>query len=233
MPLDTFAQFLYVVVVRDILTISRPDQLKALGHPLRLQVLETLGTDDDEEELTNRELAQRLGVDPGHLHFHVRMLLGAGLIELVERERGREKPYRAVARHVRVAPELIATGAANDAREAEWALAEGAARAESTIGRYAAAVALLVLRQDGEARVLADGLRTADGFPHDVGDALATIAAGDRVGYVEAIESVLKSFETREEYLEDVPIADTVMVLQTLAAVRDLAADLASPLLPF
>ena len=46
------------------------------------------------------------------------MLLSAGLIELVERERGREKPYRAVARHVRVAPELIATGAANDAREA-------------------------------------------------------------------------------------------------------------------
>jgi DNA-binding transcriptional ArsR family regulator len=104
--------------VLEVLTISRPDQLKALGHPLRLRVLETLGSDDDEEELTNRELAQRLGVDPGHLHFHVRMLLSAGLIELVERDRGREKPYRAVARHVRVAPELIATGAANDAREA-------------------------------------------------------------------------------------------------------------------
>jgi DNA-binding transcriptional ArsR family regulator len=104
--------------MQDLLTISRPDQLKALGHPLRLRVLETLGSDNDREELTNRELAHRLGVDPGHLHFHVRMLLNAGLIELVERERGREKPYRAVARHVRVAPELIATGAANDAREA-------------------------------------------------------------------------------------------------------------------
>ena len=127
---------------------------------------------------------------------------------------------------------VLAGDAAGAVREAEWALAEGAARAESPIGRYAAAVALLVLRRDEEARVLADGLRTAHGFPHDVGDALATIAAGDRVGYVEAIESVLKSFETREEYLEDVPIADTVMVLQTLAAARDLAADLASPLLP-
>ena len=88
----------------DVLTISRPDQLKALGHPLRLRVLETLGTDDDEEELTNRELAQRLGVDPGHLHFHVRMLLKAGLIELAESGKGREKPYRAVARTFRVAP---------------------------------------------------------------------------------------------------------------------------------
>ena len=104
--------------MREILEIQRPDQLKALGHPLRLRVLETLGSDDGGEGLTNRELANRLGVDPGHLHFHVRMLLGAGLIELVERTGGREKPYRAVARQVRVAPELIATGAANDAREA-------------------------------------------------------------------------------------------------------------------
>jgi DNA-binding transcriptional ArsR family regulator len=103
--------------VRELLEIQRPDQLKALGHPLRLRVLETLGADEG-HELTNRELANRLGVDPGHLHFHVRMLLNAGLIELADRSGGREKPYRAVARHVRVAPELITTGAANDAREA-------------------------------------------------------------------------------------------------------------------
>ena len=128
---------------------------------------------------------------------------------------------------------ILGGDAEEAAREAEWALAEGAAQAESPIGRYAATLALLVLGRDEEARVLADGLRSAEGFPHDVGDALATIAAGDRVGYVEAIESVLESFETREEYLEDVPIADTVMVLQALSAVRDLAADLGSPLLPF
>ena len=103
--------------MRELLEIQRPEQLKALGHPLRLRVLETLGGGDG-EELTNRELANRLNVDPGHLHFHVRMLLSAGLIELVDRSGGREKPYRAVARHVRVAPELIATGAANDARAA-------------------------------------------------------------------------------------------------------------------
>lgn len=103
--------------MRELLEIQRPEQLKALGHPLRLRVLETLGGGDG-GELTNRELANRLNVDPGHLHFHVRMLLSAGLIELVDRSGGREKPYRAVARHVRVAPELIATGAANDARAA-------------------------------------------------------------------------------------------------------------------
>ncbi len=93
----------------EALTIERPEQLKALGHPLRLKVLELLGQDD--VQMTNRELAKRLDVDPGHLHFHVRMLLRAGLIERADGGRGREKPYRAVSRAIRVAPELLAVGA--------------------------------------------------------------------------------------------------------------------------
>jgi DNA-binding transcriptional ArsR family regulator len=101
----------------DVLTLDKPEQLKALGHPLRLRVLETLGAGDS-EHLTNRELASRLGVDPGHLHFHVRMLLRAGLIELAEAGQGREKPYRAVARTVRVAPALLKSDATSDLRAA-------------------------------------------------------------------------------------------------------------------
>src|SRR4051794_41808416 len=104
----------------DVLMLDQPEQLKALGHPLRLRILETLGTSDDAgDALTNRELAERLGVDPGHLHFHVRMLLRAGLIALAEDgARGREKPYRPVARTLRVAPELLASGLTSDLREA-------------------------------------------------------------------------------------------------------------------
>jgi hypothetical protein len=120
-------------------------------------------------------------------------------------------------------------GAEEDAR---WALDAGAAEAESPIGRYAACLAQLVLGRMLEARVLADDLRTHDGFPTAVGDALATIAAEDPVGYVEAIESVLESFESRDEYLEDVPVADTVLVLQELAERRGLRAELESELLP-
>ena len=100
------------------LILDKPEQLKALGHPLRVRVLEMLGQEGD-WQLTNRELAQRLGVDPGHLHFHVRMLLRAGLIELAEANgRGREKPYRAVAKVFRIAPELLAAGGASDIQAA-------------------------------------------------------------------------------------------------------------------
>jgi hypothetical protein len=115
---------------------------------------------------------------------------------------------------------------------AEWALAEGAAEADSPIGKYAACLALLVLERDREARVLADDLRTHDGFPTDVADSLAMISAQDVAGYQLAVEAVLESFEQRDEYLEDVPVADTVIVLQALAGKRDMAAELSSPLLP-
>ena len=101
----------------DVFTIERAEQLKALGHPLRLRVLEMLG-DESGEPLTNRELAQKLDVDPGHLHFHVRMLLRAGLIERAEGGKGREKPYRAVASTVRVGPELLGSRLTGDLQAA-------------------------------------------------------------------------------------------------------------------
>jgi hypothetical protein len=119
------------------------------------------------------------------------------------------------------------------AGEAAWALSAGAVDAPSPIGRYAAALAYLVLGRDDEARAHADALRTDADFPAAVGDALVFIAAGtDADGYVEAIEAVLASFEERDEYLEDVPVADTVLVLQALAERRGLSAELSSPLLP-
>jgi hypothetical protein len=127
---------------------------------------------------------------------------------------------------------LLAGDWAGAEAEAQWALELGAAEAESPIGKYAACLALLVLGRDREARVLADDLRTHEGFPTDVADALAMITAQDVAGYTIAAEEVLESFETREEYLEDIPVADTVIVLQELAGRREMAAELESPLLP-
>jgi hypothetical protein len=81
--------------------------------------------------------------------------------------------------------------------------------------------------------VLGSTLRDDESFPAAVADALVTIAATDRVGYLLAVEDVLESFEQRNEFLEGVRVADTVLVLQALAAARDCAVDLpASELLP-
>ncbi len=118
------------------------------------------------------------------------------------------------------------------ARDAAWALATGCADAASPIGRYAACLALLVLGRDDEAAPLAASLRDREDFPGAVAEALAALAARDRAGYDGAVRGVLESFETRADYLEEVPVADTVLVLQALAARRDLAVALASPLLP-
>ena len=114
-----------------------------------------------------------------------------------------------------------------------WALDAGAAGAESPIGRYAASLALLVLGDGAQARLVAPTLAGRDDFPNDVAAAVAAIAFCDADAYAAAVLDVLRSFEARTEFLEDVPLADTVLVLQTLAEPRGLAAKLpASPLLP-
>ncbi|MES1247086.1 MAG: hypothetical protein ABUS54_05375, partial [Actinomycetota bacterium] len=116
--------------------------------------------------------------------------------------------------------------------QAEWALEAGAREAASPIGRYAAALALLVLGEDVDARIVGSELREA-AFPEAVADAIVTVAAADRAGYLLAIEDVLESFELRDDFLEDVRVADTVLVFQALAATRDCAVELRpSPLLP-
>jgi hypothetical protein len=127
---------------------------------------------------------------------------------------------------------LIAGDRAGAEEAARWALELGASEAESPIGRYAGTLGLLVLGRDADARPPAASLRQRDDFPGDVADALAALASSDRSAYTRAVESVLQSFEAREEYLEDIPVADTVLVLQALAARRELAAELVSPLLP-
>jgi hypothetical protein len=116
--------------------------------------------------------------------------------------------------------------------DAEWALDVDARSAESPIGRYAACLALLILGHDDEALVQAASIQGRNDFPADVADALAALALRDAEAYETAIRSVLRSFEAREEYLEDIPVADTVIVLQALAARRAMTVELSSSLLP-
>jgi hypothetical protein len=148
------------------------------------------------------------------------------------RESWLEAPPDSWGRPIGALKALLLAG--EDATEAaKWPLDAGAAQAESPIGRYAGALALLVLGRDAEAQPLAATLEGRDGFPRDVAAALAALAAGDGAGYRVAVASVLRSFETRSDFLEDVAVADTVLVLQRLAARRGLTATLpASARLP-
>jgi hypothetical protein len=124
--------------------------------------------------------------------------------------------------------------AGDDATEAaRWALDTGAADAESPIGRYAATLACLVLGCDVDARMLAETIVDRDDFPRDVADAVLMIAGLDRTDYAVAVENLLDDFEHRDEFLEGVRVADTVIVLQALATARGMAVDLPpSELLP-
>ena len=175
---------------------------------------------------------------------------GAGLALLMEGRRGDAAEWfaRAAARYCESFPDappgswgrpigavkagLLAGDQTAAEHAARWTLSTGASESESPIGRYAACLAQLVLGGDAAAGALAGTLTGRDDFPDDVARALAALAASDRDGYARAVGEVLHSFETREEYLEDIPVADTVVVLQALARPRGIAPDLVSPLLP-
>jgi hypothetical protein len=114
---------------------------------------------------------------------------------------------------------LIAGASAEDV--ARWTLDLGARQADSPIGRYAASLALLVLSRDEEAALLAESL-TGD-FPDDVAAAVGAIGRHDAASYAEAVERVRRSFAERDDFLEDVPVPDTALALDSLAARRGLS----------
>src|SRR5579862_1063292 len=67
--------------------------------------------------------------------------------------------------------------AGDDASEAaRWALDAGAAESASPVGRYAAALAFLVLGRDVDERMVAETIVGRDDFPRDVADAVLMVA---------------------------------------------------------
>lgn len=127
---------------------------------------------------------------------------------------------------------LIAGDRAGAEDDARWALEARAAESESPIGRYAATLARLVLGEDDAAAALGVSLVGRDDFPQEVARSLAALAARDAGAYEAAIRALLADFEARDEFLEDMPAADTVLALGVLAEKRDLRVALSSQLLP-
>jgi DNA-binding transcriptional ArsR family regulator len=89
------------------LAVEESQQLKAFTDPLRTRLLVILA----EKAATNQQLADEIGEAQAKVLYHLRILLDAGLIRLVDTQvKGGnvEKYYRAVARtfDLRLTPEL-------------------------------------------------------------------------------------------------------------------------------
>lgn len=73
-------------------------EARALASALRLRILRLC----HREELTNKEIAQRLGRDPASVLHHVRRLVDTGFLDALPARRGtrgaREVPYRATGK---------------------------------------------------------------------------------------------------------------------------------------
>ena len=73
-------------------------EAKALAHPLRMRILRLCL----DQALTNKQLAARLGRDPGTVLHHVRTLVRTGFLvpeEVRQGEKGAlEKPYRSTGK---------------------------------------------------------------------------------------------------------------------------------------
>lgn len=78
--------------------ITDPTRIRALAHPLRLELLDYLG---DVGEATATACAEHTGETVANCSFHLRTLAKAGFIEAAP-SRGREKPWRPAAQSRRL-----------------------------------------------------------------------------------------------------------------------------------
>lgn len=80
--------------------ISTPRELKAMGTPLRQEILAAL---EDSEGSSVAELARAVGRSPQSLYYHLRALVSAGLLEVKETRATGKRPsaiYSCVRRAV-------------------------------------------------------------------------------------------------------------------------------------
>src|SRR5262245_39035990 len=74
------------------------EEAKALAHPDRLRIIRLTF----DEALTNKQLAERLGRNPGTTLYHLRMLVATGFMAAEEPRRGArnaaEVPYRSTGK---------------------------------------------------------------------------------------------------------------------------------------
>lgn len=104
--------------------------------------------------------------------------------------------------------------------------------ASSPVACWATAMAALSTQDDERARAAAAVMRNGSEPFCRAAAAVEAVAAADGPAYAAALEEIVADFAGREEHLTGVPIADTAVVLERLAARRGIAARPDSPLVP-
>jgi DNA-binding transcriptional ArsR family regulator len=88
----------------DRVVLSDPRAIRALAHPARLAIIESLPPG---EELTATELATVTGLSPSATSYHLKALAKWGIVEAGEaRADGRDRPWKATGRTVEVSSQV-------------------------------------------------------------------------------------------------------------------------------
>lgn len=98
---------------------------------------------------------------------------------------------------------------------------------------YALALAATIQGDDAAAVTAIDGMRASEDAAFGrTADALRALADGDRDGYATAVTAIVADFAAREDHLTGVAFADTAVMLERLAAPREMAVRPASAVMP-
>ena len=73
--------------------VTTASELKALSHPLRIDIIEQLGV---RGPLTASELGEALGESPANCSWHLRKLAEHAFVEETHDGHGRRRPWRLV-----------------------------------------------------------------------------------------------------------------------------------------
>jgi hypothetical protein len=125
---------------------------------------------------------------------------------------------------------VLGGGAGPAADEVRAALDGDPDAAGSPVASYVLAVAALIVGDDDAVAPLADVMEPRGGAFERTAAALRALAAGDGAAYATAASAIADDFAAREDHLTGVAIADTAIMLELIAAERDLAAGLKGPL---
>ncbi len=147
------------------------------------------------------------------------------------RESWVQAPPSAYGRLVGMLKSAVLAGAGDEeARYARETLAD--ADPDSVTAAYARALAALILGEDDVALECASRMDAGGEAFARTAEAIAAIATSDGGRYATALSAIVRDFEARTEHLTGVAIADTALVLATLASRRGLTVAVESPVLP-